>query len=295
MDREAFQIERPGATLRGVQFGVRAGAPVVLLHGGPGMYDYLAESSLAAHLAKSTRVWSFDQRGCRHSASEGPFTVEAQCGDIEAVCALAARDSGREEVAIVGHSAGALYGLHFAARRAQRVLRLVMIGPPGPPGVWQEWRSGWAAEVSARIRATPGLSERLAEIERRSAAARHESERSALRLERLNATVGVYLDARHRTKAPRLEWFDQRVYDAGFADLEAQGREAELRRGLAKFAGRATVIHGASECIPWESAERIVGLFPKGRAEAVKIAECGHFPWVEREGECFRSIDRAMG
>lgn len=295
MDREAFDIERPGANLRGVRFGPSGGAPVVLLHGGPGMYDYLAESSLAAHLAKSRRVWSFDQRGCRHSASEGPFTVEAQCGDIEAVCALAARDSGREGIAIVGHSAGALYGLHSAARWAQRVSRLVMIGPPGPPGVWQEWRNGWAAEVRARIGATPGLSERLAEIEQRSAGARDERERSALRLERLNATVGVYLDARHRAKAPRLEWFDQRVYDAGFADLEAQGREADLRAGLAQFAGRATVIHGESECIPWESAERIVGLFPKGRAEAVKIAECGHFPWVERDGECLRVVERGIG
>lgn len=169
-----------------------------------------------------------------------------------------------------------------------------MIGPPGPPGVWPEWRTGWAAEVSARIRSTPGLSERLAEIERRSAAAHNESERSALRLERLNATVGVYLDARHRERAPRLEWFDQRVYEAGFADLEAQGREGVLRAGLAKFAGRATVIHGASECIPRESAQRIVGLFPKGRAQAERIEACGHFPWVEREEECLRVVDAAM-
>lgn len=122
-ERLGFAIDRGDAIVRGVSFGAPGGGPVVLLHGGPGMYDYLAESSLAAHLAETMRVWSFDQRGCRHSTWDNPFTVEAQCGDIEAVCAAAARESGRDGVALVGHSAGALYGLHFAARMAQRVKR----------------------------------------------------------------------------------------------------------------------------------------------------------------------------
>jgi proline iminopeptidase len=50
------------------------GPPVVCLHGGPGLWDYLG--SLAALLDDTFTVIRFEQRGCgRSSAYGGPFTA----------------------------------------------------------------------------------------------------------------------------------------------------------------------------------------------------------------------------
>ena len=48
---------------------IGGGPLVVLLHGGPGAYDYFAGSVLSDWLASAYSVWSYDQRGCRYSSS----------------------------------------------------------------------------------------------------------------------------------------------------------------------------------------------------------------------------------
>ncbi len=61
------------------------GPPIVVLHGGPGAYDYLGDSRLADWLTPRYTVVAYDQRGCRDSPSTGPFTVAANLADLDAL------------------------------------------------------------------------------------------------------------------------------------------------------------------------------------------------------------------
>jgi proline iminopeptidase len=58
------------------------GPPVVCCHGGPGLWDYLAD--LAALLDDSHLMVRFDQRGCgRSTGADGPFTLAQAVADLE--------------------------------------------------------------------------------------------------------------------------------------------------------------------------------------------------------------------
>lgn len=80
---------RDGTEIRAAVSGT--GPPAVLLHGGPGLWDYLG--SLADLLTDAFTVIRFDQRGCgRSSPYDGPFTIEQAVDDLDRVrAALAAR------------------------------------------------------------------------------------------------------------------------------------------------------------------------------------------------------------
>ncbi len=71
-------VTRDGVLLSSARTG--DGKPHVLwLHGGPGMFDYLAPAATA--LRNGTHV-RFDQRGCGRSYRSGPFSLERYLDDI---------------------------------------------------------------------------------------------------------------------------------------------------------------------------------------------------------------------
>jgi proline iminopeptidase len=51
--------------------GGGSGVPLVLCHGGPGLWDYLDD--VAGLLYDKTRVIRWDQRGCGRSQRRGPY------------------------------------------------------------------------------------------------------------------------------------------------------------------------------------------------------------------------------
>jgi pimeloyl-ACP methyl ester carboxylesterase len=60
-----------------------AGRPVVLCHGGPGLWDYLAP--LARLAGPGYRVHRYDQRGCGRSGALRPWTLERFITDLDGV------------------------------------------------------------------------------------------------------------------------------------------------------------------------------------------------------------------
>lgn len=95
-------VDSSGARLAIYEEGTN-GDPVVLLHGGPGVPDYLAD--VAAILAGKRRVIRFDQRGTGLSGcSSGRYGLQDYVDDLEAVrCACKL-----ERLALFGHSWGGM-------------------------------------------------------------------------------------------------------------------------------------------------------------------------------------------
>ena len=108
------------------------GKPMVLCHGGPGAYEYLAPvSDMTSDLC---RVVRYDQRGSGRSQAVGPYDVSTFVDDLEGL-----REHFNFERWIVGgHSWGACLALAYAVRFPVRTIAVLHIAGTGIDPQWQE-------------------------------------------------------------------------------------------------------------------------------------------------------------
>lgn len=110
------------------------GEPVLLLHGGPGVPDYMQTTT--APFIPRFRAISFDQRGVGASAClDDRYELASYLGDIEAVRS----GCGFESWHILGHSWGGLLAQAYAAGHADRVMSVALIG--SSLGVGADWKA----------------------------------------------------------------------------------------------------------------------------------------------------------
>lgn len=127
-----FRLRTPTAELVGHDYAGE-GDPVVMLHGGPGVPDYLGP--VAALLAPRHCVIIFDQRGVGASVlrTDG-YTIAAYLSDLEAI----RTSCGVEKLHLFGHSWGGLLGQLYAATFPTRVNSLFLSNPS--TGVGSDWK-----------------------------------------------------------------------------------------------------------------------------------------------------------
>src|SRR2546421_3910312 len=127
-----FRLCTPTAVLVGYDYAGE-GDPIVMLHGGPGVPDYLGP--VAALLAPRHRVITFNQRGVGASVvhTDG-YTIAAYLSDLEAI-----RTSlSVEKLHLFGHSWGGLLGQLYAATFPTRVNSPFLSNPS--TGVGSDWK-----------------------------------------------------------------------------------------------------------------------------------------------------------
>jgi pimeloyl-ACP methyl ester carboxylesterase len=111
------------------------GSPTVILDAGFGS-DASAWFKVQPQLARTTRVCAYDRAGYGFS-DPGPLPRDGAAIARDLDAALSKAEINGPYV-VVGHSAGALYGRLFAARRADEVVGLVLVDPTlervAPPG-----------------------------------------------------------------------------------------------------------------------------------------------------------------
>lgn len=97
---------------------VRAGVPLVCVHGGPGFTSYTLEPLHA--LADRVPVVCYDQAGCGRARRAGPRRVFSRVGFVEELAALQ-NHLGVERVHLFGHSFGGLVVVEYALAYPERV------------------------------------------------------------------------------------------------------------------------------------------------------------------------------
>ncbi len=248
---------------------------MILLHGGPGCYDYFSGSALVDWLAETHCVWCYDQRGCRDSRSDGPFTIGANVDDLEAV----RRCADVERISLLGHSAGAALAIQYAAAHPSHVDRLVLMSPAGLRRVWRT-----AFEATLRERLTAEQEQELGRLDREIRRTPDRARRSELYRQRFNVVLPCYVAPHHREQAPTMEHYHREVNVQVEASLQARYDDPCWRGGLKEFCRPVGIIHGRSDPIPWSVVDELSELLPQ--AKVYPLERCGHFPWLEDPAAC---------
>jgi proline iminopeptidase len=138
-DVEAF-VDANGATVWTATRG--SGDPVLLLHGGPGLCDYL--EPVADMLGDIATVHRYEQRGCGRSPEVDPIDLETLASDIEVLRVA----WGHERWALVGHSWGATLAVLYALAHPERVTKLCYVSGVG---ITEGWRSEFRRTRDGRL------------------------------------------------------------------------------------------------------------------------------------------------
>jgi proline-specific peptidase len=250
---------------------VGEGAPLVALHGGPGLgHEHLRPGF--DRLANGRQIIYYDQRGSGTSELGDPERANL-AGTLDDLDRLLAHLQ-IERPALIGHSSGAWIGVFYAATRPDRVraLVLVSVGPPIVP----EHRERFSNEMTTRR--SP---EDVAEMERIEASSEYVG-RDAKTLERhYQLRYTPFFRDREFALTTNYRFSDitaQNVLDSGgrmMSDFAAHDPAGSLERIVCP----TLVVHSALDPIPRESSQFIAGRIPG--ATFVELENASHFAFLE--------------
>lgn len=282
IERAAVEVHvNDNVTLRGARIG--EGPVLILLHGGPGCADYFGETTFEAWLAQRFAVITYDQRGAGRSPSAGPFSIQQNVADLEAL----RRSIDADRVTLLGHSSGAVLATHYAAAHADRIERLVLLSPAG-------LRPGWRAAFDAclRERFTPEQAAAIEQIDHAISNETNGTARAELYRVRFNIALPAYVDPAHRDSAPELIHFNRKAAIDVNNSLAALARTRTWAQPLEGFECPVDILHGLSDPIPWSVVDDYCELFPNARTHP--LHHIGHFPWLENETLLRTALDSVL-
>lgn len=247
--------------------GVGSGPPLVCLPGGPGRTpEYLGD---LGGLSASRELILLDTRGTGASATPAdPATYRADrlAADVEALRI----ELGLERIDVLGHSAGGVVAMHYAAGHPERIAHLVLLSPGMFP-------LGLALAEEDQLDA----------IHRRSSEPWYEDAYAAIlaaddsadmRRRYMPFFYGRWDDA---ALAHSELGFSDRA-DAVRAEFYADGGpdSAATRAGLARVGGPVLMYVGGTEIGPTPAlAAEAVALCPGWQLTVHPGA--GHYPWLD--------------
>ena len=274
---EPFTVGTDAGSIGGWRAG--SGEPVVLLHGGPGLSEYL--DTLVEELAEGYTTFRYQQRGLDPSTTDGPFTVERHVEDAFAVI----DHIGEDRVLLLGHSWGGHLAMHFAIRFPERIKGLLIVDPLGAVG------DGGEAEMSANMvaRVPPSDMSRSQEFDeaamRGEGTADHAIE--GLRL----VWPGYFANPEDAPPMPPLQ-MSLPCYAGTWESIHDHLSAGTLENGLPSVGVPTAFVLGAGSPLPPAHGEASAALIPGAEVRIVEGA--GHFPWMERPGVVRAALDSLL-
>ncbi|MEV1026405.1 alpha/beta hydrolase [Streptomyces sp. NPDC050264] len=240
--------------------------PVVLLHGGPGLPDYLGD--VATMLADLAPVYRYDQRGTGRSPWQGRHTFARHADDLAELLDVWDAPSA----VLLGHSYGTDLAGRFCMAHPDRVAAmLLMCGP-----FVGEWRAGDRAERNRRMSATQQARLRaLRELPRRTEDQEVELLTLSWFTDHADPDRGWQWAAQGARRRP-VNWAMNR-------DLGEEKRAAPLDQHLGELRAclpaQVEILGGADDPRPLSALE---SLALRLEVPLTRIEGAGHEPWLEQ-------------
>ncbi|QDQ16135.1 alpha/beta hydrolase [Streptomyces spectabilis] len=257
----------------------RAGQPpVVLLHGGPGLPDYLGP--VAATLADLAPVYRYDQRGTGRSPWLGRHTLARHVTDLAEL--LDAWEAA--SAVLIGHSYGADLASRFCLAHPDRVAGMLLLCGP----FVGDWRAGDRAERDRRM--SPAQQSRLHAL--RGLARRTEDQEVELLTlswftDHADPERGWRWAAQGARQRRPVNWvMNRELGEAGRAD--PLGDRLDALRGC--LPARTELLGGTEDPRPLSALE---ALALRLDVPLTAVAGAGHEPWLERP-EAVREVLRGF-
>ena len=134
--------------------------PLILLYGGPGLSETRLFRHFNAPLEKAFTVVYWDQRGSGKSFDSkiprSSMTVDQFIADLDELVDAVCRRTGKQQVAILGHSWGSALGVLYAARFPEKVAAYAGTGQIG------DWPAGESASYDIALNHAKRLKNRKA-------------------------------------------------------------------------------------------------------------------------------------
>ena len=258
-----------------------AGPPLVLCHGGPGIWDDLGD--LASLVDARCTVYRYDQRGCGRSSGAGPFTLSRFVEDLERLRA----HWGHERWIVGGHSFGTSLALAYAVAHPERTRALALVATTGLDRGWREaYRAASAARLSAAQR------ERLAElVDLRESTQELHDEFCALTwfVDFVDREGAVETARRTLRPGARVNFTLNRALNE---DTRRVLGSSAFRAAVSALSVPALVVHGEGDPRPAWPGQRLAALLG---ADHVTVPDAGHLPWVEQPERVRAALDSFLG
>ena len=255
------------------------GQPMVLCHGGPGGYDYLAP--IADTVSDLCRVVRYDQRGSGRSQLVGPYDVSTFVDDLEGL----RRRFNFERWIVGGHSWGAGLALAYAVRFPNRTIAVLHIAGTGIDPRWhEEYRENRLMALSESERE---------EYQRLRAQRKHvegaEAERILGRLRTLSRMTDVF-DSNQVDNLPSFDEYpvSNEANEKVGADWKRYTQDPGFRQSVYNLPMPVFFLHGACDPRPIRFIETLAAKLP--RSTFALIPESGHYPWIEKSDEVKASL-----
>jgi pimeloyl-ACP methyl ester carboxylesterase len=266
MAEPSFRLDSGAGTIAGWLGG--DGDDLLLLHGGPGLSDYM---DVLAEELSGWRTIRYQQRGLAPSAEDGPFTVERHVAD--ALCVM--DGLGVVRPVVLGHSWGGHLALRLAVEHPDRVRAVVVIdglgvtGDGGAPALGQELRR----------RLPDAARGRCEELDTRLGSGEADDADALASLALL--WPGYYADPARAPAMPAMR-LSLACNMATTASVLTELSDGAFARSLEALTVPVTFILGETSPMPLEAGVSAAKRIPS--SQVVVIPEAGHLPWYEQPG-----------
>jgi pimeloyl-ACP methyl ester carboxylesterase len=240
--------------------------PLVMVHGGPGIRDYLAP--VAGMIDDLCLIHRYDQRGTGGSPWVGEHTIARHVDDL----ALLLDAWRHDRVVLAGHSFGTNLVGYFLLAHPERVAGLIQIAGP----FLDPWRE--ADRAAQRARRTDEQQSRLDELD--AIASRTDAEE----IEYL--TLSWFTD--HADRARAWDWalasahtlrpINYAMNSQLNAAKNADPLESHVDELRERLPAGAVIIGGAGDSRPADALRR---LGTRLNCDVVLVPNAGHHPWLE--------------
>ena len=256
------------------------GPPLLLVHGGPGLRDYL---SILLPETAGWRAVRYQQRGHAPSSTSGPFTADQHVADLLTVLdALPA-----ERAVLLGHSWGGHLVLQAALAAPQRVAALVLVDPLGSTG--DGGTSVLGAELVARL--LPQARARFTELAGRApepgTEAEYVTELIALQW------PGYFADPASAPPLPADFRVEPECNEQTMKSVLPSIGDGSFAASLRQVHVPVQIVLGDRSPLPADAGRATAAALP--RSELTVVPGAGHLPWVEAPGCVSAALAKVSG